>query len=429
MVCVKCGKEIENNAGFCPYCGTSVSANAETQNVSTENIAKSKLVVFTILGFLFAPISWIFALIFRKTKPQIASAFLGGIGLFFYSLLIFWEIFSLIYDKFGKENPFFIFLSCSIIVFCLFFGVVILISLFQKNNKNITPAAVSAAVKKPENEHETEGKQKPLAVPQSGIFTSINKNKITVWATIAVVLFLLLTVVPSIISGYISTNSIDGKYFAKYDNNGNIEYTISFPKDSGFIVIKNVAKNRYSFLGNDPAEILKTGYKFNIKTKEGKIITSNNGKEINFNFFVSNNNLILSAGKIEGDISLSPLWRLYAENVGGIYFETKPGKNKKILDGKHYSKNDNEKIVIYFDDGKMIIALYGALATHTVINADYEYNKATNQGIIKIVKNYLVTEVGFTISGDTLVLSDDPIFENLIFIEDNFSGTYTKEKK
>ncbi len=43
MYCSDCGKEIRDNAKFCPYCGTTVAANAETEKAgSAENIVREE---------------------------------------------------------------------------------------------------------------------------------------------------------------------------------------------------------------------------------------------------------------------------------------------------------------------------------------------------------------------------------------------------
>ena len=43
MYCSDCGKEIRDSAKFCPYCGTTVAANAETEkNDSAENIVREE---------------------------------------------------------------------------------------------------------------------------------------------------------------------------------------------------------------------------------------------------------------------------------------------------------------------------------------------------------------------------------------------------
>lgn len=44
MYCKKCGKEIAENMKFCPYCGTEVSVNTETNDEASNNEENDQVV-------------------------------------------------------------------------------------------------------------------------------------------------------------------------------------------------------------------------------------------------------------------------------------------------------------------------------------------------------------------------------------------------
>ena len=55
MYCKNCGKEINNDAEFCPYCGSSTNANNNIPNMNNQNNnpADTGSAGWAVLGFFF----------------------------------------------------------------------------------------------------------------------------------------------------------------------------------------------------------------------------------------------------------------------------------------------------------------------------------------------------------------------------------------
>jgi len=276
MVCGKCGKEIEDNAVFCPYCGTSVSTNTGTQNVLLDKKVNPKLIGLTILGFLFAPFSWIWYLNLKKTAPQFAKAIIKGAGLFILisiTCLIFFIIANF-FPNFGEHVP----VLSYVVILLIIVGYIIILGLCTYLFPNTFAELKRDIVK---------SKKKDIIALIIGI--------------------LLLPIIPNIISGYISSNSPAGKCYVKYDFDGNRHFTVSFDKYN--ITIDYIFDNykRSNIVLSEP-------YKFDVKNKTGELLN------YPIRFTISKNILLFSSAS--GD-DFPKNWNFKDRSVNGMYFEIK----------------------------------------------------------------------------------------------------------
>lgn len=75
MFCTNCGKEINDNAAICPYCGVVANKNALSNASSNTNQSNTMAIVGFIFSFFFALVGLICSIIgFKK------AAELGGNG-------------------------------------------------------------------------------------------------------------------------------------------------------------------------------------------------------------------------------------------------------------------------------------------------------------------------------------------------------------
>jgi len=299
MVCVKCGKEIENNAVFCPYCGASVTEKAETQDISQdENVLPKekfnpKMIGFYVLGFLLAPISWIFCLLLKKRNPQISFALGKGLRLFQwvvgvpFVILCFLglcsQVLSFFINLLIKDNLLSI-IGYFILIFLLSFGISgVLIEELPKlfNKKSLV-------------------KSKKTQKKNTGV--------------LSLTITLFITVIIAVVGVFIYSNDPYGKNFVKYDNYGNEEYILSFSKDKD----KNskILELKYVYKGNS-ISVKKVRYRYNLTKRKGE------DAEYFYNqvvFTLSKNILVLSAAN---GVDLPKGWNYNDSPAVGIYIETK----------------------------------------------------------------------------------------------------------
>lgn len=69
MYCKNCGKEINDNAAICPFCGVVVNKNALAQN--SENQTNVLAIVGFIFSFLIAIVGLICSIIGYKKAPEL----------------------------------------------------------------------------------------------------------------------------------------------------------------------------------------------------------------------------------------------------------------------------------------------------------------------------------------------------------------------
>lgn len=75
MYCKNCGKEINNDAEFCPYCGSSTNANNNIPNMNNQNSnpADTGSAGWAVLGFFIPIVGLILYLVWRDTEPKNAK--------------------------------------------------------------------------------------------------------------------------------------------------------------------------------------------------------------------------------------------------------------------------------------------------------------------------------------------------------------------
>jgi len=304
MVCGKCKKEIEDKAVFCPYCGTSVSTNTETQDVSSDKKVNPKLVGLTILGFLFAPISLVVSIILfiSKKNLQVALALISGFFLCFLLIVLSGSIYFVINWFGGDINPILYFIlsySPGFWIFCL----IILFTLFIL--PNTSPVYAKKQIEKRKIVFEDEEEPQDNRIKE-------NKKEDTILALIAI--FLLFCMVLSITSGYYSSINPVGKTYAKYDKDGDIEFTITFSPTLIFHR-KNLDLYIRSHKRFFPTlELLNIPYEYDFKKRKGELIN------YSIHFTISENILILSSSKY-GNIPED--WNYKDSSANGMYIEIK----------------------------------------------------------------------------------------------------------
>lgn len=69
MRCTKCGKEIDNQASFCPYCGTAID-NKHIEEVNKEYALSSMILGIMSLFLLFANLPFSIVAIVLANKAQ-----------------------------------------------------------------------------------------------------------------------------------------------------------------------------------------------------------------------------------------------------------------------------------------------------------------------------------------------------------------------
>lgn len=78
MFCYKCGKEIDNEAVICPFCGC--------QQKAMRVVKDSPSIIYFLLGLFLFPIGLILYFINRKDAPSKANSALNGVKVY---LIIF----------------------------------------------------------------------------------------------------------------------------------------------------------------------------------------------------------------------------------------------------------------------------------------------------------------------------------------------------
>ena len=77
MYCKNCGKEINNDAEFCPYCGTSTNENNNIPNMTKQNQSTNPSDTgsagWAVLGFFVPLVGLILYLVWRDTEPKNAK--------------------------------------------------------------------------------------------------------------------------------------------------------------------------------------------------------------------------------------------------------------------------------------------------------------------------------------------------------------------
>ena len=77
MYCKNCGKEINNDAEFCPYCGDSTNENNNIPNMTKQNQSTNPSDTgsagWAVLGFCFPIVGLILYLVWRDTEPKNAK--------------------------------------------------------------------------------------------------------------------------------------------------------------------------------------------------------------------------------------------------------------------------------------------------------------------------------------------------------------------
>ena len=70
MFCTNCGKEINDNAAICPYCGVVANKNALSNASSNTNQSNTMAIVGFIFSFFFALVGLICSIIGFKRAPE-----------------------------------------------------------------------------------------------------------------------------------------------------------------------------------------------------------------------------------------------------------------------------------------------------------------------------------------------------------------------
>lgn len=78
MYCSQCGKEIETDMKYCPYCGAIVNINVNENVNQSEQDAPSLL--FAFISFFAPIIGIVLYIIWRKDSPKKAASCLKGLA-------------------------------------------------------------------------------------------------------------------------------------------------------------------------------------------------------------------------------------------------------------------------------------------------------------------------------------------------------------
>ena len=74
MFCVKCGKEIHDDAVICPHCGCATSNFAAQSNNKNTNVYDAPSAGYAVLGFLVPLVGLILYLIWKEEFPLRAKS-------------------------------------------------------------------------------------------------------------------------------------------------------------------------------------------------------------------------------------------------------------------------------------------------------------------------------------------------------------------
>lgn len=85
MFCTNCGKEINDNAAICPYCGVVANKNALSNASSNTNQSNTMAIVGFIFSFFFALVGLICSIIGFKRAPEFGG---NGKGLALAGIII-----------------------------------------------------------------------------------------------------------------------------------------------------------------------------------------------------------------------------------------------------------------------------------------------------------------------------------------------------
>ena len=85
MFCTNCGKEINDNAAICPYCGVVEKKNALSNASSNTNQSNTMAIVGFIFSFFFALVGLICSIIGFKRAPEFGG---NGKGLALAGIII-----------------------------------------------------------------------------------------------------------------------------------------------------------------------------------------------------------------------------------------------------------------------------------------------------------------------------------------------------
>ena len=85
MFCTNCGKEINDNAAICPYCGVVANKNALSNASSNTNQSNTMAIVGFIFSFFFALVGLICSIIGFKIAPEFGG---NGKGLALAGIII-----------------------------------------------------------------------------------------------------------------------------------------------------------------------------------------------------------------------------------------------------------------------------------------------------------------------------------------------------
>ncbi len=97
--CSKCGKEINDDAVICIYCGRSVTPQKQSSSESEEDHAgcNSSNVVFAVLGFCIPIVGLIMWLVWKNSEPEKANSAGKGALIGFIVSLVFSIIIAVMY--------------------------------------------------------------------------------------------------------------------------------------------------------------------------------------------------------------------------------------------------------------------------------------------------------------------------------------------
>lgn len=99
MICVHCGKEIDNGQDFCPYCGGRVGSDAATETKAAKKAAASAGAVFWAASAVSAAGAVVFSDTAGAAVPHpasIAAAIRQDRGITFFFIMIFSFVFVLL---------------------------------------------------------------------------------------------------------------------------------------------------------------------------------------------------------------------------------------------------------------------------------------------------------------------------------------------
>jgi uncharacterized membrane protein YvbJ len=69
MYCKKCGKQVDDQATFCPYCGENLQQQSNSSQPTANKENDQKSVGFDVLAFFFPLIGLILYLVWKETYP------------------------------------------------------------------------------------------------------------------------------------------------------------------------------------------------------------------------------------------------------------------------------------------------------------------------------------------------------------------------